>query len=145
MHLGAALLCAFRSPSSALCLDVCGSSVEKDGSPLSDEKQTIQTSLFALLKDFLKSPSPEELHCVLAYVLSVGEERQVTSLLSPDLLFSAVAHPSLSALSRDSLLVISFFFFFWAAFRKRSLPAAYLSLSLAPPRWPRPWTSCTSC
>lgn len=62
-----------------------GSSVEKDGSPLSDEKQTIQTSLFALLKDFLKSPSPEELHCVLAYALSVGEEKQVTFLLSHDL------------------------------------------------------------
>lgn len=45
---------------------------------MSDEKQTIQTSLFALLKDFLKSPSPEELHCVLAYVLSAGEEKQVT-------------------------------------------------------------------
>ncbi|XP_075884079.1 neurobeachin-like protein 2 isoform X3 [Nelusetta ayraudi] len=55
--------------------------VEKDGSPLSDEKQTIQTSLFALLKDFLKSPSPEELHCVLAYILSVGEERQVAKAL----------------------------------------------------------------
>lgn len=61
-------------------------SAEKDGSPLSDEKQTIQTSLFALLKDFLKSPTPEELHCVLAYVLSVGEERQVM-FLSLDLLF----------------------------------------------------------
>ena len=56
---------------------VCGLSVEKDGSPLSDEKQTIQTSLFALLKDFLKSPTPEELHSVLAYILTVGEEKQV--------------------------------------------------------------------
>lgn len=51
--------------------------MEKDGSPLSDEKQTIQTSLFSLLQDFLKSPTPEELHSVLAYVLTVGEEQQV--------------------------------------------------------------------
>lgn len=54
---------------------------------MSDDKQTIQTSLFALLKDFLKSPSPEELHSVLAYVLSVGEEKQVTFFLSRDLFF----------------------------------------------------------
>uniref|UniRef100_A0A671WQ36 Neurobeachin like 2 n=1 Tax=Sparus aurata TaxID=8175 RepID=A0A671WQ36_SPAAU len=46
-------------------------------SSLSDEKQTIQTSLFAMLKDFLKSPTPEELHSVLAYILTVGEEQQV--------------------------------------------------------------------
>lgn len=52
-------------------------SVEKDGSPLSDEKQTIQTSLFSLLKDFLKSPTQEELHSVLSYILAVGEEGQV--------------------------------------------------------------------
>lgn len=51
--------------------------MEKDGSSLSDEKQTIQTSLFTLLKDFLKSPTPEELHSVLAYILTVGEEKQV--------------------------------------------------------------------
>ncbi|XP_044215152.1 neurobeachin-like protein 2 isoform X2 [Thunnus albacares] len=56
-------------------------SVEKDGSSLSDEKQTIQTSLFALLKDFLKSPTPEELHSVLAYILTVGEEQQVVRAL----------------------------------------------------------------
>lgn len=52
-------------------------SVEKDGSPLSDEKQTIQMSLFTLLKDLLKSPTTEELHSVLAYILTVGEEKQV--------------------------------------------------------------------
>uniref|UniRef100_A0A665UAK3 Neurobeachin-like protein 2 n=1 Tax=Echeneis naucrates TaxID=173247 RepID=A0A665UAK3_ECHNA len=56
-------------------------SVEKDGSPLSDEKQTIQTSLFALLQDFLKSSTPEELHCVLAYIVAVGEEQQVVRAL----------------------------------------------------------------
>uniref|UniRef100_A0A669DUS8 Neurobeachin-like protein 2 n=1 Tax=Oreochromis niloticus TaxID=8128 RepID=A0A669DUS8_ORENI len=56
-------------------------SVEKDGSSLSDEKQTIQTSLFALLKDFLKSPTQEELHSVLAYILTVGEEQQVVKAL----------------------------------------------------------------
>ncbi|KAG7242087.1 hypothetical protein INR49_024133 [Caranx melampygus] len=55
-------------------------SVEKDGSPLSDEKQTIQTSLFTLLQDFLKSPTPEELHSVLAYILTVGEEQQAVLL-----------------------------------------------------------------
>ncbi|KAM4736367.1 neurobeachin-like protein 2 isoform 1-T1 [Anableps anableps] len=56
-------------------------SVEQDGSPLSDEKQTIQTSLFSLLKDFLKSPTPEELHSVLAYILTVEEEQQVVKAL----------------------------------------------------------------
>ncbi|KAM9851975.1 neurobeachin-like protein 2 [Aulostomus maculatus] len=56
-------------------------SVEKDGSSLSDEKQTIQISLFSLLKDFLKSPSPEEVHSVLAYIISVGEEQQVVRAL----------------------------------------------------------------
>ncbi|XP_008283899.1 neurobeachin-like protein 2 isoform X4 [Stegastes partitus] len=56
-------------------------SLERDGSSLSDEKQTIQTSLFALLKDFLKSPTSEELHSVLAYILSVGEEQQVVRAL----------------------------------------------------------------
>uniref|UniRef100_A0A672Z3R7 Neurobeachin-like protein 2 n=1 Tax=Sphaeramia orbicularis TaxID=375764 RepID=A0A672Z3R7_9TELE len=50
-------------------------------SSLSDEKQTIQTSLFALLKDFLKSPTPEELHSVLAFILAVGEEQQVVRAL----------------------------------------------------------------
>uniref|UniRef100_A0A8C5EJZ1 Neurobeachin-like protein 2 n=1 Tax=Gouania willdenowi TaxID=441366 RepID=A0A8C5EJZ1_GOUWI len=56
-------------------------SVEKDGSPLSEDKQTIQTSLFAMLKDFLKSPTSEELHSVLAYIVSVGEEQQVVRAL----------------------------------------------------------------
>ncbi|XP_037640849.1 neurobeachin-like protein 2 isoform X2 [Sebastes umbrosus] len=56
-------------------------SAEKDGSPLSEEKQTIQSSLFSLLKEFLKSPSPEELHSVLAYILTVGEEKQVVRAL----------------------------------------------------------------
>ncbi|XP_045900215.1 neurobeachin-like protein 2 isoform X4 [Micropterus dolomieu] len=51
-------------------------SVEKDGSALSEEKQMIQTSLFTLLKDFLKSYTPEELHSVLAYILTVEEEQQ---------------------------------------------------------------------
>lgn len=56
---------------------VFGHSVEKDGSPMSYEKQTVQTSLFMMLKDFLKSPTLEELHSVLAYILAVGEEQQV--------------------------------------------------------------------
>lgn len=56
-------------------------SVEKDGSPLSDEKKTIQTSLFALLKDFLKSPTQEELLSFLAFILTVGEEQQVVQAL----------------------------------------------------------------
>ncbi|KAM4601359.1 neurobeachin-like protein 2 isoform 2-T2 [Polymixia lowei] len=57
-------------------------SVEKDGSPLSEEKQSIQSALFSLLKDFLKAhATPEELHSVLAYVLAAGEEQQVVSAL----------------------------------------------------------------
>eukprot|EP00063_Salmo_salar_P069861 XP_014044696.1 PREDICTED: neurobeachin-like protein 2 [Salmo salar] len=56
-------------------------SVEKDGSPLSDEKQTVQISLFSLLRDFLlKCPTPEELHSILAYTLAIGEEQQVRKL-----------------------------------------------------------------
>lgn len=70
--------CLFHTVRRIYCFCyIFGDSVEKDGSPLSDEKQTIQTSLFTLLKDFLKSPTPEELHSVLAYILSVGEEQQV--------------------------------------------------------------------
>lgn len=53
----------------AVSLVIC--SVEKDGSPLSDEKKTIQTSLFALLKDFLKSPTQEELLSFLAFILTL--------------------------------------------------------------------------
>ncbi|XP_044063306.1 neurobeachin-like protein 2 isoform X1 [Siniperca chuatsi] len=60
-------------------------SVEKDGSSLSDEKQMIQTSLFNLLKDFLKSYTPEELHSVLAYILTVGEEQQ--AVMAMDVLY----------------------------------------------------------
>ncbi|KAM3872786.1 LOW QUALITY PROTEIN: neurobeachin-like protein 2 [Diretmus argenteus] len=56
-------------------------SAEKDGSALSDEKQTIQTSLFCLLNDSLKSPTAEELHSVLAYILTAGEEQQVVRAL----------------------------------------------------------------
>lgn len=56
----------------------CVYSVEKDGNPLSDERQTVQISLFALLKDLLKSPTAEELHSVLAYAAIVQDEQQVT-------------------------------------------------------------------
>ncbi|XP_056141784.1 neurobeachin-like protein 2 isoform X4 [Lampris incognitus] len=57
-------------------------SVEKDGSQLSDGKQMVQASLFSLLKDpLLKSPTPEELHQFLAYVLTAGEEQQVVNAL----------------------------------------------------------------
>ena len=55
---------------------ICGS-VEKDGSRLSEEKQNIQTSLMSLLTELLKAPTPEELHSLLAYVLTAGEEQQV--------------------------------------------------------------------
>ncbi|KAJ8290724.1 hypothetical protein GJAV_G00016740 [Gymnothorax javanicus] len=57
-------------------------SVEKDGSPLSEEMQTVQTSLFLLLKDvLLKLPSTDDLHSLLAYTICVGEERQVLKAL----------------------------------------------------------------
>uniref|UniRef100_A0A8C1RY07 Neurobeachin-like protein 2 n=1 Tax=Cyprinus carpio TaxID=7962 RepID=A0A8C1RY07_CYPCA len=52
-----------------------------DGSPLSDERRTVQISLFALLKDLLKSPTAEELHSVLAYAAIVQDEQQVISIL----------------------------------------------------------------
>uniref|UniRef100_A0A8B9KL55 Neurobeachin-like protein 2 n=1 Tax=Astyanax mexicanus TaxID=7994 RepID=A0A8B9KL55_ASTMX len=53
-------------------------SVERDGSALSDEKQTVQMFLFTLLKDFLlKSPTNEELHSVLAYTAVVTDQLQV--------------------------------------------------------------------
>ncbi|CAL8247132.1 unnamed protein product [Lota lota] len=63
-------------------------SVEKDGSPLSEEKQTILTSLMSLLTDLLKAPTPEELHSLLAYVLTAGEEHQVVSAL--DVLYELI-------------------------------------------------------
>ncbi|XP_049336159.1 neurobeachin-like protein 2 isoform X4 [Astyanax mexicanus] len=57
-------------------------SVERDGSALSDEKQTVQMSLFTLLKDFLlKSPTNEELHSVLAYTAVVTDQIQALSVL----------------------------------------------------------------
>ncbi|XP_072536841.1 neurobeachin-like protein 2 [Salminus brasiliensis] len=57
-------------------------SVERDGSALSDEKQTVQMSLFTLLKDFLlKSPTNEELHSVLAYTAVVQDHLQALSVL----------------------------------------------------------------
>lgn len=59
----------------------CFHSTEKDGSPLSDEKRTVQISLFSLLKDLLKSPSAEELHSVLAYAAVAQDEQQVTFVL----------------------------------------------------------------
>lgn len=83
-------------------LNIFGHSVEKDGSSLSDEKQTIQTSLFALLKDFLKSPTQEELHTVLAYVLTVGEEQQVITRM----FYNCFYFRSLKLLSFDLFRVI---------------------------------------
>ncbi|XP_052000288.1 neurobeachin-like protein 2 [Xyrauchen texanus] len=56
-------------------------STEKDGGLLSDERRTVQISLFSLLKDILKSPSAEELHSVLAYAAVVQDEQQVISVL----------------------------------------------------------------
>ncbi|KAK0134570.1 Neurobeachin-like protein 2 [Merluccius polli] len=63
-------------------------SVEKDGSRLSEEKQNIQTSLMSLLTELLKAPTPEELHSLLAYVLTAGEEQQVVSAL--DMLYELI-------------------------------------------------------
>uniref|UniRef100_A0A8C2F2I8 Neurobeachin-like protein 2 n=1 Tax=Cyprinus carpio TaxID=7962 RepID=A0A8C2F2I8_CYPCA len=53
-------------------------SIRTHYSPLSDERRTVQISLFALLKDLLKSPTAEELHSVLAYAAIVQDEQQVT-------------------------------------------------------------------
>uniref|UniRef100_A0A671PHP8 Neurobeachin-like protein 2 n=1 Tax=Sinocyclocheilus anshuiensis TaxID=1608454 RepID=A0A671PHP8_9TELE len=53
-------------------------SIRTHYSTLSDERQTVQISLFALLKDLLKSPTAEELHSVLAYAAIVQDEQQVT-------------------------------------------------------------------
>lgn len=58
---------------------LCVCSVEKDGSALSDERKTVQTSLFELLKDFLlKSPTTRDLHSILAYTVVVQDQQQVT-------------------------------------------------------------------
>ncbi|MBN3300810.1 NBEL2 protein, partial [Amia calva] len=68
--------------------------VERDGGPLSDELRTVQTALFSLLSEFLaKSPTPEELHSVLAYTGAVGEEQQMISVL--DVLYSLLRPPPL--------------------------------------------------
>uniref|UniRef100_A0A8C1RYC0 Neurobeachin-like protein 2 n=1 Tax=Cyprinus carpio TaxID=7962 RepID=A0A8C1RYC0_CYPCA len=56
-------------------------SIRTHYSPLSDERRTVQISLFALLKDLLKSPTAEELHSVLAYAAIVQDEQQVISIL----------------------------------------------------------------
>uniref|UniRef100_A0A673H8U3 Neurobeachin-like protein 2 n=1 Tax=Sinocyclocheilus rhinocerous TaxID=307959 RepID=A0A673H8U3_9TELE len=56
-------------------------SIRTHYSPLSDERQTVQISLFALLKDLLKSPTAEELHSVLSYAAIVQDEPQVISIL----------------------------------------------------------------
>ncbi|KAM9488840.1 neurobeachin-like protein 2 isoform 2-T2 [Clarias gariepinus] len=72
-------------------------SVEKDGSALSDERKTVQTSLFDLLKDFLlKSSTTKELHSVLAYTAVVQDQQQAIMLL--DVLY-AVLRNSPQALS----------------------------------------------
>ncbi|XP_028841134.1 neurobeachin-like protein 2 isoform X3 [Denticeps clupeoides] len=64
-------------------------SVEKD-----DEKQTVQISLFSLLKDFLvKTPNPDELHSVLAYTTVSSDEEQVINAL--DVLYSVLRGPQL--------------------------------------------------
>ncbi|XP_068425985.1 neurobeachin-like protein 2 isoform X1 [Clinocottus analis] len=78
-------------------------SVEKDGSSLSDEKQMIQNSLFALLNDFLKSPTPEDLHSVLAYILTAGEEKQAVRALDVlyDLLRSSPPREQVQAVLLD--------------------------------------------
>uniref|UniRef100_A0A672J5J7 Neurobeachin-like protein 2 n=1 Tax=Salarias fasciatus TaxID=181472 RepID=A0A672J5J7_SALFA len=60
-------------------------------SSLSDEKQTIRTSLFTLLKDFLKSPTTEELHIFLLDALFFFFIQTVSCL-------SAVADQVVSAL-----------------------------------------------
>ncbi|MFT7805427.1 neurobeachin-like protein 2 isoform X1 [Arapaima gigas] len=68
-------------------------SVEKDGSPLSEELQTVQASLFQLVQDFLdKSLSPEELHSLLAFTVTVGVQQQVIRALK--VLQSVLRHPS---------------------------------------------------
>lgn len=59
------------------CFCVFVRSAEKDGSPLSEERQTVRISLFSLLKDLLKSPTAEELHSILAYAAIVQDEQQV--------------------------------------------------------------------
>ncbi|XP_058230531.1 neurobeachin-like protein 2 isoform X2 [Hemibagrus wyckioides] len=64
-------------------------SVEKDGSALSDERKTVQTSLFELLKDFLlKSPTTKELHSILAYSVVVQDQQQAIMLL--DVLYTVL-------------------------------------------------------
>uniref|UniRef100_A0A8C1KGE3 Neurobeachin-like protein 2 n=1 Tax=Cyprinus carpio TaxID=7962 RepID=A0A8C1KGE3_CYPCA len=59
-------------------------SIRTHYSPLSEERQTVQISLFALLKDLLKSPTAEELQSVLAYAAIVQDEQQEN--ISPALL-----------------------------------------------------------
>uniref|UniRef100_A0A8C2G0H6 Neurobeachin-like 2 n=1 Tax=Cyprinus carpio TaxID=7962 RepID=A0A8C2G0H6_CYPCA len=59
-------------------------SIRTHYSPLSEERQTVQISLFALLKDLLKSPTAEELQSVLAYAAIVQDEQQ--ECISPALL-----------------------------------------------------------
>lgn len=124
--------------------------MEKDGSPLSDEKQTIQISLFTLLKDFLKSPTPEELHCVLAYIVTVGEEKQVCLncfIFSSFDLLAVIFHlTSFHELSPTIHTFVSILVFSkkFSVFQSSSLS---LDSLFSPPsiRWRGPWMCCTSC
>ncbi|XP_076826894.1 neurobeachin-like protein 2 isoform X2 [Brachyhypopomus gauderio] len=64
-------------------------STERDGSALSEERQSVQISLFDLLKDFLfKSPTTEELHSVLAYTAVIQDEKQAVQVL--DVLYAVL-------------------------------------------------------
>lgn len=75
------------------CCFVCVCSVEKDGSALSDERKTVQTSLLDLLKDFLlKSPTTRELHSILAYTAVVQDQQQVTHWLCLLISFLCLLH-----------------------------------------------------
>uniref|UniRef100_A0A671LZ83 Neurobeachin-like protein 2 n=1 Tax=Sinocyclocheilus anshuiensis TaxID=1608454 RepID=A0A671LZ83_9TELE len=71
-------------------------SIRTHYSPLSDERQTVQISLFALLKDLLKSPTAEELHSVLAYAAIVQDEQQVTNTNTKLLLLKSERIPERS-------------------------------------------------
>lgn len=52
-------------------------SLERDSSPLSDQMQMVQTAVFQVVQDLLKSPLLEEMYSLLAFSITTGEEFQV--------------------------------------------------------------------
>ncbi|XP_072572045.1 neurobeachin-like protein 2 isoform X2 [Paramormyrops kingsleyae] len=75
-------------------------SLERDSSPLSDQMQMVQTTVFQVVQDLLKSPLLEEMYSLLAFSITTGEEFQVVRALN------ILLHLLQNSPSRDSVLAL---------------------------------------